>query len=112
MNGLRGIRTDYRDIATRIDVRIVAEMFTQAAEDLHLDPDDLAEAVGERMGFVKHNSDTSDGERALSDAANGVFSLLGMRPDANGGVRTLITAGRAYQVAYILRLVEDQLDET
>lgn len=95
------LQIDYETVNTPVDVEPLAEMFAQAAIDLELEELELAGMVGARIGFGQGNTEK---------AANGVLYLLGLRPNRLGALPDRITGGRATQLAYALRLIEDDLE--
>ncbi len=113
MNGLttQGIAVDFANVGEKQPLAPLQTMFNQAAEDLGLTREELLLAVAEKVGFVATNlSKGYSPDAADVEAVRGLKFLLGFDTDSYDSKRYKISNGRAAQLAYVLRLVEDDLD--
>jgi hypothetical protein len=104
------IQTSFVGLYTQVDVAPVAECFIQAGVDLGLGRKELALKVAERIGFVEDNlSQGFDPDTANAKAIYGVLQLLGLSRNSQGTRRAKIDSAQAILIAYVLRLLEDDL---
>ncbi len=99
------MRVDYLDINTTVSVEEIAELFAQAAEDMEITEERLAEEIADWLGLIEKNleADTFTSEKAaVSAAIRGVLHMMGLSENQWGATNTRISIGRACQLGYVI----------